>query len=148
MALRRITATIIAYAALAGLSAVALAAFAAHGAEKVAPTGVQAVAWFTQATDFQMNHALALILIAILTDKMADGLARTLCLGAAGLMALSIVLFPGSLYSLSFNGPGDLAPIGGFCAMTGWAIFGLGAVLAARKGEFNARANLQAQPAE
>jgi uncharacterized membrane protein YgdD (TMEM256/DUF423 family) len=135
MTLRKPTAVIIAYAALAGCSAVALAAFAAHGLKNVAPTGDQGVAWFTQATDFQMNHALALVLLAILTDRMVEGLARTMLLGTAALFALSILLFPGSLYSLSFNGPGDLAPVGGFCSMIGWLIFGVGAVLAAWKGE-------------
>ena len=148
MTLRKTTAAIIVYAAIAGLTSVALAAFAAHGLSKVAPTGEQGVAWFTQATDFQMNHALALILLAVLTDRMADGVARTICLVAAGLMSVSIILFAGSLYSLSFNGPGDLAPVGGFCSMIGWAIFAGGAVLAARKGEFTSRLRPQAQPAE
>jgi uncharacterized membrane protein YgdD (TMEM256/DUF423 family) len=148
MTLRKSTAAIIAYAAVAGLTSVALAAFAAHGLSKVAPTGAQGVAWFTQATDFQMNHALALILIAALTDRMADGLARNICMVAAALMSVSIIFFAGSLYSLSFNGPGDLAPVGGFCAMIGWAIFGGGAILAARQGEFAARLRPQTQPAE
>ncbi len=147
MSLRRSTSFIIAFASIAGLSAVALAAFAEHGAATVAPAA-KAVSWILQATDFQMSHALALILIAVLTDRMADGLARMMCLGAAALMALSILFFPGSLYSLSFNGPGDLAPVGGFCAMIGWAIFGIGALVGARKGAFSPSMRVQAQPAE
>lgn len=148
MNLRNVTAGLIAYAAIAGLSAVALSAFAAHGLSKVSPTGEQGVSWFIQATDFQMNHALALILVAILTDRMADGLARNACLLAAALMGVSILFFSGSLYSLAFNGPGTLAPVGGFCSMTGWAIFGVGAILAARRGAFGAQSNVRPQPAE
>jgi len=146
MSLHRSTTAMIVYAALAGLSSVALAAFAAHGLEKVAPTGAQGVAWFIQATDFQMNHALAIILIAVLTDRMADGLARKMIQGAALLMAAGIIFFAGSLYALSFNGPGDLAPVGGFCSMIGWLIFGAGAVVGMRRGEMTA--NFRAQPAE
>lgn len=147
MSIRRSTSSIIAFAAIAGLSAVALSAFAEHGAAKIAPAE-KAVSWILQATDFQMNHALALILIAVLTERMADGLARTLCLGSAALMVLSIFFFPGSLYSLSFNGPGDLAPVGGFCAMIGWAVLGIGALVGARKGEFAPNMRVQVQPAE
>jgi uncharacterized membrane protein YgdD (TMEM256/DUF423 family) len=148
MSIRRSTAALIVYAAIAGLSAVALAAFAAHGLEKVAPTGAQGVAWFMQATDFQMNHALAIVLLAIIAERLVEGLARRMVQVAAVLMAAGIVFFAGSLYSLSFNGPGDLAPVGGFCAMLGWAVFGAGAVLAARRGELGAALRAQPHPAE
>lgn len=148
MSLHRSSAAMIVYAALAGVSAVALSAFAAHGLEKVAPTGAQGVAWFVQATDFQMNHALAIILIALLSERMSEGLARKMVQGAAALMAVGIILFAGSLYSLSFNGPGDLAPFGGFCSMIGWLVLGAGAVVGARRGEIGARYGAQAHPAE
>lgn len=144
MGLQRSTVAMFVFAALAGVSAVALSAFAAHGLEKVAPTGAQGVAWFTQATDFQMNHTLAIMLLAVLTDRFVDGLSRKIFLGAAVLMGVGVILFSGSLYSLSFNGPGNLAPMGGFSSMIGWIIMGVGAVVGLRRGEIGYHAQPQA----
>ncbi|MBL8645387.1 MAG: DUF423 domain-containing protein [Rhodospirillaceae bacterium] len=148
MGLQRSTVGLMIYAALAGVSAVALSAFAAHGLEKVAPTGAQGVAWFVQATDFQMNHTLAIMLLALLTDRFVEGLSRKLLLASAVLMAIGIILFAGSLYSLSFNGPGALAPLGGFSSMTGWIIMGVGGIVGLKRGEIGTGYRTQPQAAE
>ncbi len=146
MSLQRSTVAMLAYAALTGVTAVAASAFAAHGAEKVAPAGIKAVAWFTQASDFQMNHTLAIMLLAIMTDRFVDGLSRKMLIASAVLMGIGIILFSGSLYSLSFDGPGNLAPTGGFSSMLGWIVMGVGAVVGLQRGEIGAA--YRAQPAE
>jgi uncharacterized membrane protein YgdD (TMEM256/DUF423 family) len=43
------------------------------------------------------------------------------------LFLLAAVLFPGGLYSGSFNGPLITAPFGGIAAMAGWVLFGVSA---------------------
>jgi uncharacterized membrane protein YgdD (TMEM256/DUF423 family) len=134
------------FAALTGVTAVAASAFAAHGAEHNAPAGLKAVAWFTQASDFQMNHTLAIMLLAIMTDRFVDGLSRKILIASAVLMGVGIILFSGSLYSLSYNGPGTLAPMGGFSSMIGWIAMGVGAVVGLQRGEIGA--GFRAQPAE
>lgn len=146
MSLRKSTAGFIAFASLAGSTAVGLAAFAAHGLKNIAPQGEQAVIWFTQATDFQMNHALAIILAAVIADRLLDGWAQKIVQLAALLLCFAILFFSGALYSASFNGPQFFAPWGGFCAMIGWLVFGAGAVVGAVRGEIGTR--FSAQPAE
>jgi uncharacterized membrane protein YgdD (TMEM256/DUF423 family) len=120
------------FAGLAALSSIALAAFAAHGVAKIAPTGERAVVLFQQGTDFQMKHALALILVMVIADRLAPGLARTVLCAAAGFMAAGIVLFPGALYAAAFDKPHFYAPWGGTAAMIGWLLFAVGAVMAYR----------------
>ncbi len=132
MKLSRFAAGMFAFAGLSGLLAVALAALAAHALAGIAPTGEQAVIWFKEATAFQMTHTLALILVTIVAERAETGLAQRILRIAAVFMAAAVLMFPGSLYSASFNGPVMLAPFGGVAAMGGWALFGVGAWLASR----------------
>ena len=127
-----IAAVLYAFAALAGMTAVGLSAFAAHGLARIAPQGEHAVALFDRATDFQMKHALALIAIMILADRLMPGAARYTLLAAAGFMAAAIVLFPGALYAAAFDKPHFYAPWGGSAAMIGWLLFAAGALLTLR----------------
>jgi len=115
--------------AVSGLLAVALAALAAHALVSIAPTGEQAVIWFKEATAFQMNHALALILVTAISDRLQGGRGRNLMRASAIFLAAGAVLFPGGLYSASFGGPVFSAPYGGTAALIGWALFGVGAVV-------------------
>jgi uncharacterized membrane protein YgdD (TMEM256/DUF423 family) len=117
-----------AFGALAALVSIAAAAFAAHGAASLAPAGQQAAAWFEQAAAFQMDHALGLILVSLAAEFARAGIATTLMRTSAVLLAVAIVLFPGSLYWASFGGSSALAPLGGFAAMGGWAAFAAGAL--------------------
>ncbi len=91
--------------AVCGLLSVALAAFAAHALANIAPTGEQAVIWFKEATAFQMNHALALIFVTAVSERLQEGRGRSLMRAAAIFMAAGAILFPGALYSASFGGP-------------------------------------------
>jgi uncharacterized membrane protein YgdD (TMEM256/DUF423 family) len=114
---------IYAFGAVSALASVALAAFPSPGLQGLAPTGALAVEWFKIGTDFQMNHALGMILVAAIADHLHEGRGRTLMRTAAVLLGAGALLFPGSLYLLSFDGPAFLAPWGGVAAMAGWGLF-------------------------
>lgn len=138
MKLSRFAAGMYGFAGLSGLLSVALAALAAHALAGLAPTGEQAVVWFREGTAFQMSHTLALILVTTVAERVEAGLARRILQTAAAFMVAAIILFPGALYSASFGGPVIFAPFGGVAAMGGWALFGVGAWLAARSSSSSA----------
>jgi uncharacterized membrane protein YgdD (TMEM256/DUF423 family) len=99
-------------AALFGLVAVALGAFAAYGLE--ASGDERAVALVETGARYQMWHALAMLGYA------AHGRASRLPLA---LWALGIVLFSFSLYALAFGAPRAVAfvtPAGGTAFLAGW----------------------------
>lgn len=106
---------------LAGLSGglgVALGAFGAHALrgkveERLLDT-------FQTAVQYQMIHALALLLVAILVFQW--GRSPGLDIAAATFMA-GIVLFCGSLYGLVLTDMrwlGPVTPLGGLCFIAGW----------------------------
>lgn len=101
-----------------GVLAVALGAAAAHAVGEA-----QAQMWIDKAARYQMYHALALGLAAVLADRRPGPLPH-----AAGLaLTAGIVLFSGSLYGMALAGwPATLAtPAGGFAFMLGWLLLGL-----------------------
>ena len=104
--------------ALAGLTAVALGAFAAHGLKGRLPADLFDV--FEVGARYHMYHALALLAVAWAATRWPGG-ATT----AAGWLFLAgIVLFSGSLYALAVTGIrplGAITPIGGVCFLAGWA---------------------------
>lgn len=126
--------TLYVFGALVALLSVAADAFAAHGLVAIAPAAEQAVVWFKEATNFQMNHALALLIATVLSERLAIGRARTVLQASAVFFAAATVLFPGALYSISFAGPGFFAPWGGFAAMIGWVLLAVGALLGVARG--------------
>ena len=128
MKLSRFSLALFAFGALAALVSVAAAAFAAHGVANTAPMGERAAVWFDQAAAFQMDHALGLVLVALAAELAEKGRTATLMRAGAVLLAVAVVLFPGSLYWASFGGSSAIAPVGGFAAMGGWAAFGIGAL--------------------
>ena len=103
-------------AALAGLSGVALGAFAAHGLR--AQLSAEMLAVFQTGVQYQLVHALALLGCGLLALHC-----RTAALALAGLLFfLGILLFSGSLYLMTLAGLklGIVTPIGGVCFMLGW----------------------------
>ena len=114
----------IALGALAGLTAVAMAAYAAHGlpgradpaALEMVRSGLQMQGW----------HALALVLCGVWASR-AGGIAAHLA-GAA--FALGLIAFCGGVYALALGGVrlGPLAPAGGMLLMAGWALLGVSAL--------------------
>jgi uncharacterized membrane protein YgdD (TMEM256/DUF423 family) len=109
---------------LAGL-AVALGAFGAHGLKKF--VDADTVATYQTGVQYQMYHALALILVGILADRVANGI-----IGYAGFFFIGgVILFSGSLYLISSlkamnkSVPtivGIMTPIGGLLFILGWII--------------------------
>ena len=130
----RFAATLFVFGAVMALLSVAADAFAAHGLVSMAPAMEQAVVWFKEGTNFQMNHALAL-LIATAVSERVTGRAQKVLRAAAVSFAAGTVLFPGALYSISFAGPGFFAPWGGYAAMIGWLLLAAGAVMAVPRRE-------------
>jgi len=118
------------FGALSALVSVAAAAFTSHGLVTTAPAAELAVEWFKIATNFQITHAIGVIVVAAIADQLQAGRAQMLMRAAAVLLAAGSFLFPVALYSLSFAGPSFFAPYGGFAAMAGWLLFAVAAVLA------------------
>ena len=117
--------------ALNGLTAVALGAFGAHGL-KATLEAHQTTAVYQTAAQYQMAHALALLLVALLSERFANA-ARFRVIG--WLFAWGILIFSGSLYLLALtniNKLGAITPIGGLCFLAGW---GLLIVSAREQGE-------------
>jgi uncharacterized membrane protein YgdD (TMEM256/DUF423 family) len=114
-------------ASLAGIGVI-LGAFGAHALkEKLAPEQLQV---FETGVRYEMYHAFALIIVALLYDK-----ANQQFLNYSGYLFIAGVLFfSGSLYLLSsknllgieswrFLGP--LTPLGGLCFIGGWIFLAL-----------------------
>jgi len=104
---------------LNGLLAVALGAFAAHGLK--AKLSEYSLSIFQTGVQYQMYHALALILVALLA-KLAPGTTVT---WAGWCFFAGIVFFSGSLYVLSLSGIkvlGAITPIGGLLFLAGWLL--------------------------
>jgi len=77
---------------------------------------------FQTAVTYQIYHALALVLVAVLAGQLAS---RRLHVVAAGVFVAGILLFSGSLYLLvltGLRGRGPVTPLGGVCFMAGWAL--------------------------
>lgn len=116
---------------LAALLAVIAGAFGAHGLRGVVTE--RALSVFETAVSYQMYHALALIMTALMP---ALGLKRRLLAVASGFWVAGIVLFSGSLYLLVLSGThwlGPVTPVGGVCFMIGWALLIVAAVKKERR---------------
>lgn len=102
-------------AALNGLCAVALGAFAAHGVEAAKP-----VEWLRTGAHYQSIHALAVLAAFALHRAGARGMGL-----AAGLLLGGTLIFSGTLYAMVFGAPrmlGMVTPIGGLALMAGWLV--------------------------
>lgn len=115
----------IVFAALNGAVAVGAGAYASHALA----TQPQAQEWFRIAGQYQLAHALALVLLVALGGRMGVGRMEGggtggLALRIAGwLFVAGILLFCGTLYALATVGPLPVpmtAPAGGWCLMLGW----------------------------
>ena len=113
--------------ALSGLLSVTLGAFGAHGLKKVVSTDML-VAYQT-GVQYQFIHSLVLLALAILLlmpaikPAVADRLKWS-----ANLMLVGILLFSGSLYTMTLMSVtggfpawlGPITPIGGLAFIMGW----------------------------
>lgn len=111
-------------AAMFGFTGVALGAFAAHGLKTQLSADYLAV--FQTGVHYQMLHALALLALAAVGERLA----QRLLLAAGICFCVGILLFSGSLYALTLSGIGALGvitPVGGLMFLVGWACLGLAA---------------------
>lgn len=122
--------TLLLAAGLNGFMAVALGAFGAHGLKKFLATATDAaqrLEWWETAARYQMYHALALGLLAFLATRVQwSGLAI-----GGWLMIAGIVLFSGSLYTMTLTGLrvlGAVTPLGGLGLLGGWVVIILAAL--------------------
>ncbi len=118
--------TWIALGAFAGLSAVAMAALAAHALD-----GLEPAALTTVRSGIQMQgwHALALLACGLWAPRGGN-----LVDWAGAAFAAGIVLFCGAIYALGLGGLRleMVAPMGGTLLMTGWLLLALSGVFARR----------------
>lgn len=118
--------SIVAIAALFGGLGVALGAFGAHGLQNVT-SDEKIIHGFQTGVQYQVYHALALLALAVLIEKLPGKLS----LWSARCFITGIILFSGSLYLLtilkiqgssavSFVGP--VTPLGGVFFIVGWIL--------------------------
>jgi len=135
------TRTFISVAAILGGLSVAAGAFASHALrEKLSE---QALEIFETAARYQMYHALALLLVALLLSllkEVAGGssgepLSRAefpqpILIATGWLFIVGIAIFSGSLYALSLTGVkvlGAITPLGGAAFLAGWGALAIAA---------------------
>lgn len=113
-------------AILAGL-AVGAGAFASHALkEKLTER-----AWeiFETGARYQMYHALALLMVALLLSRAESS--PTPLIASAWAFVVGIALFSGSLYALSLSGIkwlGAITPLGGVAFLVGWGCLAIAAL--------------------
>ncbi|MGH8550402.1 MAG: DUF423 domain-containing protein [Methylococcales bacterium] len=111
------------FAALFGFIGVGMGAFGAHALRDTLDPAAMSV--YKTGVDYQMWHALALGMVAILIR--AD-IRSGLLIWAARLLSCGILLFSGSLYLLSMTGmrwPGAITPFGGTAFLAAWLLLAM-----------------------
>lgn len=110
--------------ALNMLIAIACGAFGAHALKNLLSPDMLSI-WHT-AVQYQMAHALGMLLIVALTPRLLS----TPALSRIGIAFLfGIIVFSGSLYGLALTGVrwlGAITPIGGVAFLVGWGLLGWG----------------------
>jgi uncharacterized membrane protein YgdD (TMEM256/DUF423 family) len=112
---------VLAAGALLGASGVMLGAFGAHALRSALTP--QAAGWWQTGVQYQMWHALALLLTAALPLRRVK--LASLCFG------LGALIFSGSLYLMALGLPrwlGAVTPIGGLALIAGWLVLGWSAL--------------------
>ncbi|MGQ4647691.1 DUF423 domain-containing protein [Lyngbya aestuarii] len=113
-------------AALLGGLSVAAGAFGSHALkEKLSDRAMEI---FQTGARYEMYHALALLLVALLLSRAETGQTPLVIAGFAFLAGIAI--FSGSLYALSLTGIkwlGAIAPLGGLAFFVGWGCLAIAA---------------------
>ena len=106
------------FAALAGALGVALGAFGAHALR--GSIELRLMETFQTAVQYQLIHALALLLVSLTMGWLGQSLSFEI--SAYAFMA-GVILFSGSLYGLALTEMrwlGPVTPLGGLCLIVGW----------------------------
>jgi uncharacterized membrane protein YgdD (TMEM256/DUF423 family) len=110
--------------ALSGFVSVAAGAFGAHALRDRLAPGYLVV--FETGARYQMYHALALLVVALLTERWSGASLQW----AGWLFVTGTILFSGSLYALALSGTrwlGAITPLGGIAFLAGWICLALAA---------------------
>jgi uncharacterized membrane protein YgdD (TMEM256/DUF423 family) len=106
-------------AAVFGGLSVAAGAFASHALrEKISERSLEI---FETGARYQMYHALALLLVALLISRTVSP--QPTLVASGWLFIIGIAIFSGSLYALSLTGIkilGAITPLGGVAFLAGW----------------------------
>lgn len=128
--------------ALIAACSIGMGAFGAHGLQKYVDEGsmdLKQLANFETAARYQIYHAFALILLALV--MYTAGQNRLLKI-SAWLFVAGIICFSGSLYLLSTRNVigmenwkwlGPVTPLGGLCFITGWILLAIAVFKPMRK---------------
>lgn len=109
----------LALAAVTAFLAVAIGAFAAHGAKDI-----QTAETLKTASLYAMTHALAVFAVTALRN---GGVRAPRAV--TPLFLVGVLFFSGSLVALAFGGPrilGPVTPLGGLVLLSGWALLAAG----------------------
>ncbi|ALF53929.1 hypothetical protein ACX27_15425 [Nostoc piscinale CENA21] len=112
-------------AVLGGLS-VAAGAFASHALRD--HISERSLSIFETGARYQMYHALALLVVALLISRLESP--PTTLIASGWLFIIGIAIFSGSLYALSLTGVkylGAITPLGGVAFIAGWATLAIAA---------------------
>lgn len=116
----------LAIAAIFGGLSVAAGAFATHALkERLSERSLEI---FETAARYQMYHALALLLVALLL--MQERISQPTLVAAGWSFIIGILFFSGSLYVLSLTNIkllGAIAPLGGAAFIVGWLAIAIAA---------------------
>lgn len=116
----------LAIAAILGGLSVAAGAFASHALrEKLSERALQI---FETAARYQMYHAIALMLVALLLSRAEFPQPSLIAAGWA--FIIGVAIFSGSLYALSLTDIkvlGAITPLGGAAFIAGWGCLAIAA---------------------
>jgi uncharacterized membrane protein YgdD (TMEM256/DUF423 family) len=116
----------LAIASILGGTSVAAGAFASHALkEKLSDRALEI---FETGARYQMYHALALLLVALLLLRAETN--QTLLTTTGIAFIAGVVIFSGSLYALSLSGIkwlGAITPLGGVAFLIGWGCLAIAA---------------------
>lgn len=104
--------------ALLGMLVVAIGAFGAHGLREILITNGR-LDVFETAVKYQFYHALALLIVGILSEKLDGVWMKRATWSFLG----GVIIFSGSLYVLAITNIswlGAITPIGGVLMILGW----------------------------
>jgi uncharacterized membrane protein YgdD (TMEM256/DUF423 family) len=108
-----------------GLSVVG-GAFASHALKE--KLSERAIEIFETGARYQMYHALALLLVALLLSRAEA--AQSILVAAGVAFIIGVVIFSGSLYTLSLTNItwlGAITPLGGVAFIIGWSCLAVAA---------------------
>jgi uncharacterized membrane protein YgdD (TMEM256/DUF423 family) len=111
------------FAAFSGAVSVGLGAFGAHALkEKLTQNGY--LETYQTAVHYQFIHTVVLLFMGLYAMKISNTLINT----SGYLMIIGILIFSGSLYTLSLTGIrwlGAITPLGGLSFIIGWVLLAI-----------------------